>query len=180
MWCKELTHLKRPWCWERLKVGEGEDREWDGWVAPLAQWTRVWVNSRSWWWTGRPGVLQSMDSQRVRHDWATELNWTELMVTKRTYFHIHQWAGGRVPHIPSYHGHLWERLENVLSWVRGNMRQSSAGPLLGVILTEAGGDKTDCMNSLCPACPPPGQPDEKVLTMNHFQWNAIRILTFTP
>ena len=115
-----------------------------------------------------------------RHDWATELNWTELMVTKRTYFHIHQWAGGRVPHIPSYHGHLWERLENVLSWVRGNMRQSSAGPLLGVILTEAGGDKTDCMNSLCPACPPPGQPDEKVLTMNHLQWNAIRILTFTP
>ena len=107
-------------------------------------------------------------------------DWTEPMVTKRTYFHIHQWAGGRVPHIPSYHGHLWERLENVLSWVRGNMRQSSAGPLLGVILTEAGGDKTDCMNSLCPACPPPGQPDEKVLTMNHLQWNAIRILTFTP
>ena len=78
-WCKELTHLKRPWCWERLKVGgEGDDRGWDGWMASLTQWTWVGVNSRSWWWTGRPGVLQSVGSQRVGHDWATELNWTEL------------------------------------------------------------------------------------------------------
>ena len=75
-WCKELTHLKRPWCWERLKVGgEGNYRGWDGWMASPTQWTWVWVNSRSWWWTGRPGVLQSMVSQRARHDWATELNW---------------------------------------------------------------------------------------------------------
>ena len=77
-WCEELTYLKRPWCWERLKVGgEGEDRGWDGWMAPPTQWTQVWVNSGSWWWTGRPGVLQSVVSQRVRHDWATELNWTD-------------------------------------------------------------------------------------------------------
>ena len=76
-WCEELTHLKRPWCSERLKTGgEGDDRGWDGWIASLTQWTWVWVNSRSWWWTGRPGVLQSMESQRVRHDWATELNWS--------------------------------------------------------------------------------------------------------
>ena len=69
-WCKKLTHLKRPWCWERLKVGgKGDDRGWDGWMASLTQWTWVWVNSRSWWWTGRPAVLQSMGSQRVRHDW---------------------------------------------------------------------------------------------------------------
>ena len=75
--CEELTHLKRPWCWERLKVGEeGEDRGWDGWMASPTQWTWVWVNSGSWWWTGKPGVLQSMGSQRVRHDWATELNWS--------------------------------------------------------------------------------------------------------
>ena len=73
--CEELTHWKRPWCWERLKVGEGDDRGWDGWMASLTQWTWVWVNSRSWWWTGRPGVLQSMGSWRVKHDWATELNW---------------------------------------------------------------------------------------------------------
>ena len=76
-WGKELTHWKRPWCWERLKVGgEADDRGWDGWMASPTQWTWVWVNSGSWWWTGRPGVLQSMGSQRVGHDWATELNWT--------------------------------------------------------------------------------------------------------
>ena len=73
-WCKELTHLKRPWCWERLKVGGEEDyRGWDGWLASLTQWTWVWVNSGSWWWTGRPGV--SMGSQRVGHNWVTELAW---------------------------------------------------------------------------------------------------------
>ena len=70
--------LKRPWCWERLKTGgEGDHRGWDGWMASLTQWTWVWVDSRSWWQTGRPGVLQFMSSQRVGHDWATELNWTE-------------------------------------------------------------------------------------------------------
>ena len=74
-WCKELTHLKRPWCWERLKVGgEGDDRGWDGWMASPTQWKWVWVNSGSWWWTGRPGVLQFMGLQWVGHDWATELN----------------------------------------------------------------------------------------------------------
>ena len=76
-WCKELTHLKRPWCWERLKAGEeGDDRGWDGWMASPTRCTWVWVNSGSWWWTGRPGVLRFMGSQRVRHDWVTELNWT--------------------------------------------------------------------------------------------------------
>ena len=74
-WCEELTHWKRPWCWERLKAwGAGNGRGWDGWMASLTQWTRVWVGSRSWWWTGRPGVLQSMGSERVGQDWATELN----------------------------------------------------------------------------------------------------------
>ena len=76
-WCEELTHLKRPWCCERLKAGgEGGDRGWDGWMASLTRWTWVWASSRSWWWTGRPGVLQSTVSQRVGHDWVTELNWT--------------------------------------------------------------------------------------------------------
>ena len=71
-------HLKRPWFWERLKAGgEGDDRGWDGWVASLTPWAWVWINSRSWWWTGRPGVLQSMGLQRVGHDWVTELNWSE-------------------------------------------------------------------------------------------------------
>ena len=59
------THLKRPWCWERLKAGgEGDDRGWDGWMASLTLWTRVWASSGSWWWTGEPGVLQSMGLQR--------------------------------------------------------------------------------------------------------------------
>ena len=60
--------------------GEGDDRGWDGWMASPTQWTWVWVNSGSWWWTGRPGVLQLMGSQRVRHNWVTELNWTELII----------------------------------------------------------------------------------------------------
>ena len=77
--CEELTHLKRHWCWERLRAGEGDDRGWDGWMASLTQWTWVWVNSGSWWWTGRSGVLQFMGSQRVGHDWAAELNWTFLI-----------------------------------------------------------------------------------------------------
>ena len=73
-----LTHLKRLWCWERLKAGgEGDDRGWDGWMASPTQWTWVWVNSGSWWQTGMPGLLQSMASQRVGHDWVTELNWTQ-------------------------------------------------------------------------------------------------------
>ena len=55
--------------------GEGDDRGWDGWMASPTQWTWVWVNSGSGWWTGRPGVLQSMGSKRVRHDWATDLIW---------------------------------------------------------------------------------------------------------
>ena len=76
--CEELTHWKRLWCWEGLGTGgEGDDRGWDGWMASLTWWTRVWVNSGSWWWTGRPGVLQFMGSQRVGHDWATELNCTD-------------------------------------------------------------------------------------------------------
>ena len=74
-WWEELTHLKRPWCWERLKVGgEGDDRGSDVWMASPTQWTCAWVNSGSWWWTGRPDVLLSMGSQIVRHIWVTELN----------------------------------------------------------------------------------------------------------
>ena len=73
--CEELTHWKRLWCWEGLGAGgEGDDRGWDGWMASLTRWRWVWVNSGSWWWTGRPGVLWFVGSQRVGHDWATELN----------------------------------------------------------------------------------------------------------
>ena len=69
---------RRLWCWERLKVGgEVDDRGWDDWMASWMWWTCVWVGSGSWWWAGKPGVLQSMVSQTVGHDSVTELNWTE-------------------------------------------------------------------------------------------------------
>ena len=72
---------KRPWCWEVLGAGgEGDNRGWDGWMASPTRWTWVWINSRSWWWTGRPGVLRFMGSQRVGHDWATELNWHDSIL----------------------------------------------------------------------------------------------------
>ena len=74
--CNELTHWKRLWCCEGLGAGgEGDDRGWDGWMASRTRWTWVWVNSRRWWWTGRPGKLQFMGSQRLRQDWVIELNW---------------------------------------------------------------------------------------------------------
>ena len=80
---EELTHWKRPWCWEGLGAGgEGDDRGWDGWMASPTRWTWVWVMSRNWWWTGRPGVLQFMGLQRVVHHWATELNWTKRLTWK--------------------------------------------------------------------------------------------------
>jgi len=72
---KRTDSLKRLWCWERLKAeGKGDDRGWDGWIASPIRRTWVWASSGSWWWTGKPGVLQSMGSQR---DTTEQLNWTE-------------------------------------------------------------------------------------------------------
>ena len=73
------THWKRSWCWVGLGAGgEGDDRGWDGWMASPTRWAWVWEVSWSWWWTGRPGVLRFMGSQRVGQDWATELtDWTD-------------------------------------------------------------------------------------------------------
>ena len=96
-WWEELTHLKSPWCWERLKAGgEGDDRGWDGWMVSLTQWTWVWVNSGSWWWTGRPGVLQFMGLQRVGHDSVTELNWIfhSIYISHLLYSFICSWTYG--------------------------------------------------------------------------------------
>ena len=78
-WCEELSHLIIPWCWERLKVGEeGDDREWDGWMASLTRWTWFWASSGSWWWwTGKPGV-QDCSPWVCRELEMTEgLNWTD-------------------------------------------------------------------------------------------------------
>ena len=83
-WSEELTHWKRPWCWERLKRagGQGDDRGWDGWMASPIWWTWAWVSSGSWWCLGKPGMLQSMALQRDGHD---RKDWTELnkLRTKR-------------------------------------------------------------------------------------------------
>ena len=81
IWCQEVSHSKRPWCWERLKKGkEGYDRGWDGWMASQTEWTWVWASSRRWLWTGKPGMLQSMGSQRVKHNWVTEQQQMFLVV----------------------------------------------------------------------------------------------------
>ena len=90
-WYKEMTHWKRPWCQESLRAGgEVDERGWDGWMASLTWWPWVWVSSRSWWWTGKPGVLQSMGSQRVRYDWVTEMNWfwTLIQIHLKTKFKL--------------------------------------------------------------------------------------------
>ena len=78
-WCEGLTHWKRPWCWAKLKVGgEGDNRVWDGWMSSPTRWTWLWVGFRRWWWTGKPGVLQS-STESDSTEW---LNWTELIVTR--------------------------------------------------------------------------------------------------
>ena len=81
---KNWLNWKRPWFWERLKAGEGNDRGWGCWMTSPTQWKWVWASSGSWWWTEKPGVLQSMGLQRVGHDWTTELNWKHF----RTFFRI--------------------------------------------------------------------------------------------
>ena len=86
----ELTHFKRHWCWERLRSGgEGDNRGWDGYMASLTQWTWVWVNSGSWWWTGRPGVLQFTGSQ----SWTRLSNWTQLNWTDKGCKWTVMWEG---------------------------------------------------------------------------------------
>ena len=80
---QELTHWKRPWCWERLKAGEGDDRGWDGWMASSTRWTRVWASSGSWWRTGKPGSAVVHGVAKIRHKWATEPNWMKQKQTHR-------------------------------------------------------------------------------------------------
>ena len=76
-WCEQLTHWKRTWCWERLKAGgEWDNREWGGWITSLTRWTWVWASSRSWWRTGKPGMLHSMGSQKL--DTTELLNRTDI------------------------------------------------------------------------------------------------------
>ena len=90
---RRVDSLEKTLMWEGLgKGGEGDDRGWDGWMASPTRWTWVWVNSGSWWWTGRSGVLRCVGSQRVGHDWATELNWTEILLKWFIYLQT-EWKG---------------------------------------------------------------------------------------
>ena len=125
-WCEELTHWKRPWCWKWLKAGgEGDDRGWDGWMASPTQWTWVWVSSVSWWWTGRPAVLQSIELQRVRHDWATELNWKDIYdktrqcIKKQRHHFADKGPSSQSYGFCSSHIWMWE-LDYKESWVLKN------------------------------------------------------------
>ena len=99
-WWKELTHWKRPWCWERVKAGEERDNwGWDGWMASLTWWTWVWAGSGIWWWTGKTGMLQSMVAKS--QTWLS--NWTELMVHFETLHHkflYKMWCLGQISTIP--------------------------------------------------------------------------------
>ena len=120
IWCIELTHWKRPWCWERLKAGgEGDDRGWDGWMASLSQWTWVWAISGSWWWTGRPGMLQSIGSQKVGHYWATELNWTEVQCGFKVCGK--GWIGFLLPQEDTMH---MEKEKSGLVWIPISLKKS--------------------------------------------------------
>ena len=85
VWCKQLTHLKIPWCWERLKAGgEGDDRGWDGCMASLTWRTWIWVNSRSWWWTGSPWGYKELDMTE-RLNWASIYNIKQLSISIRNW-----------------------------------------------------------------------------------------------
>ena len=83
--------MDNPFIFSQLIINFfGSDRGWDGWMASLMRWTWVWVGSRSWWWTGKPGVLQSMGLQRVRHNWVSELNWiTDYPWAGKSYCMVH-------------------------------------------------------------------------------------------
>ena len=94
--CEELTHWKRPWCWEGFVAGgEGGDRGWDGWMASPTWWTRVWVNSGSWWWTGRPGVqIHGVAKSQTWLSDLSELDWTETLILP---FTLWPWANVSTP-----------------------------------------------------------------------------------
>ena len=89
-WCKQLTHWKSPWCWERLRA-EGKEgvRGWDGWMASPMQWTWTWANFRRWWGTGRLGVLQFTGSQRVGQG-INHKRVCQYIITCRGVFYTHQ------------------------------------------------------------------------------------------
>ena len=118
--CKELTHWKRLWCWEGMGAGgEGDDRGWNGWMASLTRWTWVWVNSGSWWWTGRPGMLWFMVQES---DTTERLNWTEMLNHVQLFCDVMESS----PPGSSVHGISQIR---ILEWVAISFSKASFRPL---------------------------------------------------
>ena len=146
---RRVDSLGRLWCWEGLGAGgERDDRGWDGWAASPTRWTWVWVNSGSWWWTGRPGVLRFMGSQRVGHDWATELNWRQLKskdkLPERSY------SGKRLQKPAQRSPWAAGKSRTALNWA--NCFEAQQGQLLGAAgLNTMGGQADQKILELWPA-----------------------------
>ena len=158
-WCEELTHLKTPWCWEKLKArGEGDDRGWDGWIASPTWWTWVWVSSGSCWWTGKPGVVVHGVSEL---DTTKQLNWTEMgrNLKKNKYMYMHNWItllytwnSHNSVHQPKAHidvGHRCRWLE----WGAKKGVLEYEGQWAGCLQTSKGaageGERAKCLRAFC-------------------------------
>ena len=119
-WCKELTHLKRPWCWEGLGAGgEGDSRGWDGWMASPTQCTWVWVGSGSWWWTGRlswHAAIHEVAKSQTRLS-----NWTELNFSIKSAFSLTFANSVETHHLEALHHIKWGLLSHVSSSVLGQL-----------------------------------------------------------
>ena len=120
------TDSEKILCWERLKEGgEGANRGWDGWMASPTLWTWVWASSRSWWWTGKPNVLQFMGSQSVGHYWATELNWDTQEVASSLWPQSRwRWSFSKLSVPVSSRGrllglHALDLAASLISWLHG-------------------------------------------------------------
>ena len=167
LWGHTELDIGKDWCWEGLGAGgEGDDRGWDGWMASLTQWMWVWVNTGSWWWTGRPGVLQFMGSQRVRHNWVTELKhkkWVQKIRTAKSWNHRLSARGGKVNNKerneyiihPTTSQEIWESSLYCRPWrapsegsIRGEMRRG--GTTEGWALSAA--FESFCATKWTPGC----------------------------
>ena len=141
--CEEPTHWKRPWCCERLKAGgEIDNSGWDSWMESLTQWTWVWANSRRWWRTEKPGMLQSTGLQRAKHDQGTEQQ--------------HPWHSLHRSH--GSHTHPWRLLASIITreadyhraWL-GAVPQSAAVNVLSLPPPKWGpGESSSCKYQLLP------------------------------